>query len=229
MVTQYGVPRRSLRRRVAMTQKQARGPRRRVVVFSLMGWRAPALLLSILLVGCQGKRAPGPQPTAPSVGSAHATLALPPPMARATRSPLPPVSAPAAAEAASEPEPTDRKSIYQSRARATFTKTVVVGNSSDGARHVSGLRPGFRSCFLHEVERDPEAQGWLAVSIVLKGNGAVLRVDAKPTGRLSAQLVACCRARTRVIPYSPPEDQQPASLSFVVTFERLPADDAAAR
>ncbi len=80
----------------------------------------------------------------------------------------------------------------------------------------------YRTCFLREVERDPEAQGSLAVSIVLDGNRKVVRVDMKPTGHLSALLVACCRSRVFVVPFSPPEDRRPATLSFVATFMLLP-------
>ena len=89
---------------------------------------------------------------------------------------------------------------------------------------MSGFRTGYRSCFDQEVERDPEARGALAVSIFLLGSGQVARVELKPTGRLSARLVACCRNRLFSVPYPATDDGGPATLSFEVTFELRPPE-----
>ena len=198
-----------------------------------MGWRGRGLGALLAVLGCNQNGTPGAQTATGSSTSQVATPvvfvpSVPPPLA-----PPPAASQPASAEVAepspgatlSSPSDGTTESIQHLRVRANFTKPTVVGAFPDAEVYEGSLRAGYRSCFLREVTRDPQAHGALAVSITFDANGKVLRIDTKPTGRLSAELDECCRSRVLNDAFTPAfEAHRPVRLSFVSTFVLLPAE-----
>ena len=219
------------------------------VIASLpMGRRLSGTIVLFAALGCHRNDATRSSAPLSTKAAARATPALAPPSASslptASAGAAAPDSAPAATEfaAAQAPSASARdagaarkpprdarpsespfvQSVYQARARVEFTEPTVDGASLDARRHAFGFRPGYRSCFVRELDRDPEASGTLAARIALDADGKILRIDLTPSGRFSAQFIACCRARAFVVPFLPTEDHRPATLSLAATFTLLP-------
>jgi hypothetical protein len=102
------------------------------------------------------------------------------------------------------------------KATTDISEPTTTGRINDAARVVAGLRPGFRQCYVREIERNADAQGNIRLTLRVGENGEVLSVQAAAGGNLGSAMVACIQARAGAAQFKPPEGGSAAVVVPVI-------------
>ncbi len=97
-------------------------------------------------------------------------------------------------------------SVSGPRAVANLAPLIAsAGAVSNAASVVAGMRAGFRACYQHGLDENPDASGAVRLTIRVGPGGEVLSVSASPSGNLPASVVSCVQTRARAAQFDPPE------------------------
>jgi outer membrane biosynthesis protein TonB len=96
--------------------------------------------------------------------------------------------------------------------------SVAGGNVADAARVVAQMRAGFRACYRHGQDENPDIEGKVALSIKVGPTGQVSSVTATKTGNLPQSVVDCVKARANSATFAPPQGGGAAVVQVPVTF-----------